>query len=149
MSAGTGDRDQIDEWDERCEETHRRREQCRGFNADRAHQVAAGRVRAGEFTPAHQSQAGQASFSAFSARWRAEQGLPPLSVEDARRYVRPALIRRNGIPLEPALQQRIYRAWCAGYLFGVLRWIYEPEWAAEVDAAIDRAARGIETPPLW
>ncbi len=135
--------------EDETEEARRRREQCHRFNADHGHQVAAGKARASAFTRDHQAQAGHASFSAFSARWRAEQGLPPLCAADARRYVRPEMIRRTGSPLDPGLQRRIYRAWCAGYLFGVLRWIYEPAWAAEVDAAIDRAERGMSTPPLW
>jgi hypothetical protein len=43
----------------RCLGHMRRAYQCQRWNAD----------------PAHQSAAGQASFTAFSARWRAEQGL--------------------------------------------------------------------------
>src|SRR5690348_5009320 len=49
--------------------------QCRGWNADPQHQVNAGQARARQFTPAHQQQAGFASWDAFSARWRASGGL--------------------------------------------------------------------------
>jgi hypothetical protein len=109
-----------------------RRRQCRGWNADYAHQV----------------MAGQATFAAFSARWRAEQGMAPLSAEAVRKYLRPELIRSLGAPLPPALQARIYRAWSHSYLYGVLRWIHEPAWAREVDAALDRAQRGWEQSSL-
>jgi hypothetical protein len=103
-----------------------RRRQCKGWNASRAHQV----------------MAGQATFAAFSARWRAEQGMALLSAEAVRKYLRPELIRSLGVPLSPELQVRIYWAWSHGYLYGVLRWIHEPAWAREVDAALDRAERG-------
>lgn len=62
----------------------RLRERCRRFNAAHALQVAAGKARAAEFTLAHQARFGHVSFSAFSARWRAEQGMAPLSAGDVR-----------------------------------------------------------------
>jgi len=81
--------------------------QCRGWNADAEHQALAGR----------------ASWAAFSARWRAGQGLPPLSVEDARRYVSPDMIGHLGMPLPSELRAAIHRAWCAGQLLGVPAWL--------------------------
>ena len=74
--------------------------QCRGWNADPAHQIAAGRARAARFTHEYQSEAGHTAFAAFSARWRASQGLPPLSADDARKYVTPEMIRDLGRPLD-------------------------------------------------
>ena len=66
--------------------------QCRQWNADHARQV----------------MAGHASWEAFSARWRAEQGLPPLSVEAVRRYLTLEHIRAGlGPPLPEALQATI------------------------------------------
>jgi len=86
----------------------RRVYQCARWNADHAHQVAAGR----------------ASWDAFSARWRAGGGLPPLSAEAARRYVTPEMVRGPlGSVLPEALRQTIYRAWCAGLLIGVEVWL--------------------------
>jgi hypothetical protein len=64
-----------------------RRLLCQGWNAERAHQVRAGKARAQQFTTAHQRAAGQAAFTAFSARWRAAQGLAPLSAEAVGRYL--------------------------------------------------------------
>ncbi len=106
--------------------------QCRGWNADHGHQV----------------MAGHAAFAAFSARFRAEQGMAPLSADDARRYVQPDMIRSVGAPLPPELQARIHRAWCHGYLYGVLRWIYEPAWAARVDEQMEQEAAGFAHPSL-
>jgi hypothetical protein len=91
-----------------CVSRARRVYQCQRWNAD----------------PTHQSAAGQASFTAFSARWRAEQGLAPLTVEAARRYVVPEQIRGPvGALLPERFQQLIYRAWCAGLLLGVEAWL--------------------------
>lgn len=59
------------------------------------------------------------------------------------------MIRNLGVPLDAELAGRIYRAWCAGYLEGVLRWIHEPEWVAEGDAALSRAERGLGQTDLW
>jgi len=100
-----------------------RAERCRTWNADHAHQVYAGRARATGFTPEHQQRAGNAAWNAFSARFRAQQGLAPLSAEAARRYLSSADIRHVGMALDPELQGRIYRAWCAGDLWGVPAWL--------------------------
>jgi hypothetical protein len=114
----------------RCLAQLRRSVQCHIWNADRAHQVAAGKARAAQFTPESQAAAGHASFAAFSARWRAEQGLAPLSAADAQRYVTLDMIRSLiGIPLAPALQKAIWRAWCFGLLLGDAVWLsddYDP-----------------------
>jgi hypothetical protein len=100
-----------------------RRLQCQGWNADHTHPVLAGRGRAQQFTRAYQQAAGHASWDAFSARWRALQGLGPLSAEAVRRYLTPDLIRGPlGLDLRPELQQTIYRAWCAGNLWHVTAW---------------------------
>src|SRR5262249_29993202 len=73
--------------------------------------------------PAHQSVAGHASWTAFSARWRASGGLAPLSAEAARRYVPPDMIRGPcSLFLPERLQATIYRAWCAGLLLHVTAW---------------------------
>jgi hypothetical protein len=86
------------------EERERRIRQCQDWNADRDHQVAAG----------------HASFDAISARWRAEQGAPPLFAEAVRKYVLPTMIRGPlGQPLAEELQETIWRAWCAGNSYGV------------------------------
>jgi len=92
----------------RCLDRIRRVHQCARWNQDHAHQVAAG----------------HASWDAFSARWRASSGLAPLSVEAARRYVTPDLIRGPmGSLLPESLRRTIYRAWLAGYLVGVVAWL--------------------------
>lgn len=92
----------------RCLALMRRVYQCQRWNAD----------------PAHQSAAGHASFTAFSARWRAGQGLPPLTVEAARRYVTPEHLRAMlGILLPSRLQETICRAWHAGMLLPVAAWL--------------------------
>ena len=85
-----------------------RRLQCRGWNADLA----------------HQQRAGMASWSAFSARWRASGGLCPLSAAAVRKYVTPEMIRGAcGLLVSPERQQDIYRAWCAGVFAHVADWI--------------------------
>jgi hypothetical protein len=110
----------------------RRMAQVQGWNADVAHQHLAGKGRAAQFT--RESQA---------------QGLPPLRTEAVCRYVTPDMIRDPlGRPLPAELQQRIFRAWCAGFLFGVLRWVYEPAWAEQIEAALDRAQAGWEQSTL-
>lgn len=110
------------------------------WNADRAHQVLAGR----------------ASWAAFSARWRASVGLAPLSAEAVRRYVTPAMIRGPaGAFLPERLQVAIYRAWCAGQLVSLEAWLDEdppsdPDglWAegsapsSSLDGVRKREARG-------
>jgi hypothetical protein len=97
--------------------------QCRMWNATRAHQVAAGKARAAQMTQEERSAFGHAAFSAFSARFRAVQGLPPLSAAAAARYLTPHDIRRLGLPLAPPLAETIYCAWCAGQLFPVAAWL--------------------------
>ncbi len=54
-----------------------RASQCRTWNATRAHQVAAGKAHAAQMTQDEPSAFGHAAFNAFSARFRAVQGLPP------------------------------------------------------------------------
>ncbi len=94
----------------RCLDRIRRVYQCARWNQDHAHQVAAG----------------HASWDAFSARWRASSGLAPLSVEAARRYVTPGMIRGPlGMLLPERLRVEIHRAWCVGQLFGVEAWLAE------------------------
>lgn len=112
----------------RCLAHLRRSVQCHIWNTDRAHQVAAGKARAAQFTPASQAAAGHASFATFSARWRAEQGIAPLTAIDAQRYITPDMIRSLiGVPLSPVLQETIWRAWCAGQLLGVEAWLSDDD----------------------
>lgn len=92
----------------------RRQAMCRARDADPAHQRTAGIARGAGRTRADQSAAGHASQTAFSARWRAEQGLAPLSTAAVRRYLTPDLIKFLGQPLPMTVQQQIYDAWCAG-----------------------------------
>lgn len=91
----------------RCRDRMRRVHQVKRWNRDHTHQTAAG----------------VASFTAFSARWRASQGIAPLMAAAARRYVTPPMIRQpSGAPLASATQAAIHQAWCAGKLYGVLWW---------------------------
>ncbi len=103
-----------------------RRAQCRAWNADRQHQVMAGRARAQAFTRDHQSAAGHASFAAFSARMRAANGSPQLFPEAAARYVDPERIGSCFGPLPSELQQIIHAAWAAGNGWGIDHWLGEP-----------------------
>jgi len=124
----------------RCRDRIRRVYQCARWNEDRAHQVAAG----------------QANWDAFSARWRAGQGLPPLSVEAARRYVTAEMIRGPvGALLPEALRAVVHRAWCAGLLVGVSAWLADtppPEphglWAGAPAARVIVSARPTVPRPL-
>jgi hypothetical protein len=113
--------------------------QCRNWNATRAHQVAAGKARAAQMTQEERSAFGHAAFSAFSARFRAVQGLPPLSTAAAQRYLTPRDIRRLGLPLAPDLAETIHRAWCAGHLLPVSAWLSD-ESPADPDGLWSAAA---------
>ncbi len=104
-----------------------RRTRCRMWNADRAHQVAAGKARAKAFTSEYQSAAGSASFIAFSARMRAEHAGVQLFPQEAARYVQPADIRCPYGPLPFVLQQCIHAAWAAGQGWGIDHWLAEPD----------------------
>ena len=89
--------------------------QCPEWNADHQHQVLAGQARAQQFTPDYQAAAGHASFDAFSARWRAQQGLCPLSVNHLLLYVAPSdICGPLGQWLSPHVQEAVYAAWAAG-----------------------------------
>ena len=58
----------------------------------------------------HQQRAGAASWAAFSARWRARQGLPLLHPMDVQ-YLTPQDFRTgSGRPLSPTVQRRLFRA---------------------------------------
>jgi hypothetical protein len=104
--------------------TERRSAQCQQWNADASHQAMGGKARAAQFTSESQATAGHASFAAFSARWRAAQGAPPLFAEAVRRYVLPAMIRGPlGQPLSQELQETVWRAWCKGNPHGVEAWL--------------------------
>ena len=60
---------------------------------------------------AHQRRAGLASWTAFSARWRARQGLPLLHPMDVQ-YLTPQDFRTGtGRPLPPAEQRRLFRGY--------------------------------------
>ena len=59
----------------------------------------------------HQRMAGVASWAAFSARWRARQGLPLLHAMDVQ-YLSPQdFCSGSGRPLPPAEQRRLFRAY--------------------------------------
>lgn len=67
-----------------------------------------------------------ASWNAYSARWRAAQGLCPLDPDACRRYVGPADIRGPlGLPIRVQLAEMIWRAWCAGVRAGAAAWLDE------------------------
>jgi hypothetical protein len=101
-----------------------RAEQCLAWNSDPAHQRLAGQARARQFSREYQVQAGQQSFSAFSARWRARQGLAPLSVEAAVRYVTiEDICGPLGESLPAAMRAQVYAAWCTGRLVSVTAWL--------------------------
>lgn len=120
--------------------------QCRAWNATRGHQVAAGKARAAQMTQDERSAFGHAAFAAFSARFRAVQGLPPLSADAARRYLTPRDIRRLGMPLAPHLAETIHRAWCAGQLFPVSAWLSDDPPVDPHGLWADNAARTRRTP---
>jgi hypothetical protein len=115
-----------------------RTSRCQKWSAVHAHQVAAGKARTAQMTREERSVYGHATFDAFSARFRAQQGLPPLSAVTALRYLTPEHIRRVGMPLAPPLSETIYRAWCAGQLLPVSAWLddYPPADPTGVWAAI-------------
>ncbi len=69
--------------------------------------------RAWDADSAHQRLAGLASWAAFSARWRAGQGLPLLHPLDVQ-YLTPADFRNGqGQPLPPEVQRRRFREYVA------------------------------------
>jgi hypothetical protein len=98
-------------------------ERCRAWNANHARQVSAGRARAAELTVEYQRRAGNAAWNAFSTRFRAQQGLAPLSAEPIGRYLAPEDVRYLGSPLAPALRERTYRAWSASDFRHVSAWL--------------------------
>jgi hypothetical protein len=80
------------------------------------------------FTLTYQSAAGLASFAAFSARFRADHGSPPLNGEWVRRYVAPDQIRGPlGAALPAPLQRIIFAGWCAGIPYGITYWLDDPD----------------------
>ena len=58
---------------------------------------------------AHQSMAGLASWAAFSARWRARQGLPLLHPMDVQYLTPQDFCAFHGQPLPPEKQRRLFR----------------------------------------
>ena len=99
-------------------------EQCLQWNGDHEHQRMAGQARARQFTRDYQVQAGCRSFSAYSARWRASQGLAPLSADAVVRHVTIEDIHGPlGKELPAVLRAEIYQAWCSGRLVGVDTWL--------------------------
>ena len=57
----------------------------------------------------HQQLAGLASWAAFSARWRARQGLPLLSALDVQYLTPQDFCNGRGHPLDPTTQRRLFR----------------------------------------
>jgi hypothetical protein len=137
--------------------TDQRSSRCRVWNADRAHQVAAGQARARAFTHAYQSAAGLASYAAFSARFRADHGSPPLNGDWVRRYVEPDQIRGPlGAALPLPLQEIIHAGWSAGIAYGIHYWLDDPDdadlRAVPVGSLFDpefAAHQWIATAPGW
>jgi hypothetical protein len=58
---------------------------------------------------AHQRLAGIASWCAFSARWRAHQGLPLLHPMDVQFLTPQDFCNGQGLPLHPTEQRRLFR----------------------------------------
>lgn len=57
----------------------------------------------------HQQMAGLASWAAFSARWRARQGLPLLHPLDVQYLTPQDFCTGSGRPLSPEVQRRLFR----------------------------------------
>src|SRR5947209_4919932 len=79
---------------------------------------------------AHQQMAGLASWAAFSARWRARQGLPRLCAMDVQ-YLTPHDFRNGlGRPLAPAEQRRRFRAYVEAAIAQevTVRVRFAPKW---------------------
>ncbi|GEM_PF-6218757 len=122
---------------------------CRQWNADHQHQVEAGKARAQQFTHESQSRAAFARNEQLFARFRAEQGLPPLSAEAVQKYVTPAMIRSIcGLPIPSELQQQIHRAWCAGCPYGVAKWLNDPTFGPYIEEWLAREGAGWVQPAL-
>ena len=65
----------------------------------------------------HQRLAGMASWAAFSARWRARQGLPLLHAMDVQYLTPHDFCNGQGHPLPAAEQRRLFRAYvCAAMM---------------------------------
>ena len=76
---------------------------------------------------AHQRQAGIASWCAFSARWRAHQGLPLLHPMDVQFLTPQDFCNGLGRPLHPTEQRRVFRQ----YVEAALRLSHEERsWVA-------------------
>ena len=126
----------------------RRAEQCRAWNARRAHQVAAGKARAAQMTPEERAKGGYHSSAKQRAQWRAQQGLPPRRVSDGM-WLTPEDVRTiTGETLAPEAKRRILRAWRAGVLLAVGYWLRFPTWADELDQCLDAEERGVMQPEL-
>lgn len=125
-----------------------RAEQCRAWNAHRAHQVAAGKSRAAQMTPEERAKGGYHSSAKQGAQWRAQQGLPPRRVSDAM-WLTPEDVRAiTGETLALETKRRILRAWRAGVLLAVGYWLRFPTWANELDQRLDAEERGVMQPEL-
>src|SRR5690349_14157558 len=61
----------------------------------------------------HQRLAGIASWTAFSARWRARQGLPLLHPMDVQYLTPRDFCNGHGCPLSPEAQRRRFREYVA------------------------------------
>ncbi len=126
----------------------RRAEQCRAWNALRAHQVAAGKARAAQMTPEERAKGGYHSSAKQGVQWRAQQGLPPRRVSDVLWLSHDDVRSITGETLAPETKQRILRAWRAGVLLGVGYWLHFPSWADELDQRLDAEERGVMQPEL-
>src|SRR5215467_864883 len=78
----------------------------------------------------HQSMAGVARWTAFSARWRASQGLPLLHPLDVQYLTPHDFCNGLGCPLSPVAQRRLFRAYVQAAV------------ATVVEARVGRRRRG-------
>ena len=125
-----------------------RAEQCRAWNASRAHQVLAGKARAAGMTYEERAKGGYASSAKQGAIWRAQQGLAPRLVADAQLLTPEDIRSFSGQSLSHELRQRILRAWRAGVLLNVGYWLLFPTWADELEQRLDAEERGFAQPVL-
>lgn len=125
-----------------------RAEQCRAWNASRAHQVLAGKARAAGMTYEERAKGGYASSAKQGAIWRAQQGLAPRRVADAQLLTPEDIRTLSARPLSLELRQRILRAWRVGVLLNVGYWLLYPAWADELEQHLDAEERGFSQPAL-
>ncbi len=88
---------------------------------------------------AHQRMAGVASWAAFSARWRARQGLPLLHPLDVQYLTPRDFCNGHGCPLSPEAQRRRFREYVAAAIQcgqDAGAWAHGPRVAGVVSAEL-------------